>query len=442
MTTNYHTPITEGSPADAATFNNPMAEFDQALTDALLAEKDGHIIQDEGVDLPQQARLDFVGAGVSVTNGAGKTVVTVTSGGVTDHGALTGLGDDDHPQYLLKTGLREWDEQGSDPATPAAGKWKLYFKAGGLYLIDDAGVVIGPLAPGTYGNLFNVDGVMLNGKISVTVATNNITVALKTLAGTDPSSLDPVYVRINGVVRSVTAALSVTLNAGTQWFGLGTPFAAIEQNFFVYLSWRAASSAVVIGFSRIPYALLYSEFSATTTNEKHGAFSTAPASSDDVVNIGRFAATLSAAASYNWSVPTFTTSNLIQKPIYETEWMSWLPAPTGYSAVPTNTSYFYKIIGKDVRVRIRELTDGTSNASTITYTAPFTAQTLTNGSWSGTGGGGRDNSVSRDQPCLLLINTGSATLNAYMYSDYGSTGWTSTNGKRIPTAYIEYPISA
>ena len=24
-------------------------------------------------------------------------------GGVTDHGALTGLGDDDHPQYLTKT---------------------------------------------------------------------------------------------------------------------------------------------------------------------------------------------------------------------------------------------------------------------------------------------------------------------------------------------------
>ena len=27
-----------------------------------------------------------------------------TGGGVTDHGALTGLGDDDHPQYLLTTG--------------------------------------------------------------------------------------------------------------------------------------------------------------------------------------------------------------------------------------------------------------------------------------------------------------------------------------------------
>lgn len=66
-------------------------------------------------------------------------------GGVSDHGALSGLSDDDHTQYLLATGLREWSEQGSDPSTPAANKWKLYFKAGGLYLIDDAAAVTGPL---------------------------------------------------------------------------------------------------------------------------------------------------------------------------------------------------------------------------------------------------------------------------------------------------------
>jgi len=72
-----------------------------------------------------------------------------TSDVVTDHGALTGLGDDDHTIYLLATGLREWSEQGSDPSTPASTKWKLYFKSGGLYYIDDAGAVIGPLAAST-----------------------------------------------------------------------------------------------------------------------------------------------------------------------------------------------------------------------------------------------------------------------------------------------------
>lgn len=39
--------------------------------------KPGHIIQDEGVTLPQQPILDFVGSGVTVTNGVGKTIVTI-----------------------------------------------------------------------------------------------------------------------------------------------------------------------------------------------------------------------------------------------------------------------------------------------------------------------------------------------------------------------------
>lgn len=37
------------------------------------------------------------------------------------------------------------EEQAADVATPAAGFWKTYFKEGGLYWIDDAGIVAGPL---------------------------------------------------------------------------------------------------------------------------------------------------------------------------------------------------------------------------------------------------------------------------------------------------------
>lgn len=39
-------------------------------------------------------------------------------------------------------------EESTDPSTPATGKWKLYFKSGGIYIIDDAGVVTGPLGTG------------------------------------------------------------------------------------------------------------------------------------------------------------------------------------------------------------------------------------------------------------------------------------------------------
>src|SRR6185436_338433 len=57
------------------------------------------------------------------------------------------------------------------------------------------------------------DGYMVNGKLSVTVASNNITVAIKTKSGGNPSTTDPVSVWINGSYRRITAALSVTKNA-------------------------------------------------------------------------------------------------------------------------------------------------------------------------------------------------------------------------------------
>jgi len=39
-------------------------------------------------------------------------------------------------------------EQANNVSTPDTGKWKLFFKSGGLYAIDDAGTVTGPLGTG------------------------------------------------------------------------------------------------------------------------------------------------------------------------------------------------------------------------------------------------------------------------------------------------------
>lgn len=120
MTTNHHTPIPAAPvkpPADSETFNAPLGELDAALTshesrivtlEGEFAPKsnnpveflngqgdwvvpagtganiDGHVIQDEGTPLPQRANLNFVGAGVAVTNEAGGTQVTIpgATGGV------------------------------------------------------------------------------------------------------------------------------------------------------------------------------------------------------------------------------------------------------------------------------------------------------------------------------------------------------------------------
>jgi hypothetical protein len=76
-----------------------------------------------------------------------------SAAGGADHGGLGGLTDDDHSQYLLVTGARAMTgeletgafsihatELPEKPSQPGTGEWKLYFKAAGLFIEDDAGV--------------------------------------------------------------------------------------------------------------------------------------------------------------------------------------------------------------------------------------------------------------------------------------------------------------
>lgn len=216
------------------------------------------------------------------------------------------------------------------------------------------GAVTGTITPPKtfYGTNFIPErGGLLNGLISPTVSSNNLTVAIKGVDGNDPSATNPVYIRIGNNVRAITAALSVTKNAGTNWCNAGSAeLATKEIDYFVYLGYNA-TDGVVIGFSRIPSANSYDDFSTTSTNEKYAAISTITnaAATDYYENIGRFAATLSAGAGYTWTVPTYTAKNLIQRPIYETRWIDWVPSlSVSGGTAPTYTANYinrYKIKG-------------------------------------------------------------------------------------------------
>lgn len=223
---------------------------------------------------------------------------------------------------------------------------------------------------------FNVppQGFLYNGKIVPSVASNNLTVALKGLDGNDPSATNPVYVRIGDTVRSITAALSVTKNAGTNWCNAGgSELAAKEIDYFVYLGYNA-TDGVVIGFSRINHGTRYDSFSATSTSETYCAISTitTAAAADYYEVIGRFAATLSAGAGYTWTVPTFTATNLIQRPIYETRWLTITPVYGGFSADPSGGNMRYKITQRSVHIYKDVIgASGTSNATTFTIVLPL-----------------------------------------------------------------------
>lgn len=223
-------------------------------------------------------------------------------------------------------------------------------------------------------------GVVHNGKISVTVAGNNLTLALKTLAGGNPSVADPVFIYIGGGWRAITAALSVTKNAGTNWCNAGSSeLATKEIDYFAYLGYNA-TDGVVIGFSRIPFATVYLDFSTTSTNEKYCAISTiaTAAAADEYVVIGRFAATLSAGAGYTWSVPVYNAANLIQRPIYETRNLSYATVITygGGSTSPTSNTpsvQTYCYIGRIARVQIiSTLVRGGGDRTQTIFSVPFT----------------------------------------------------------------------
>lgn len=251
------------------------------------------------------------------------------------------------------------------------------------------------VSSGVHSDSIKDGSVVLNGRISVSVASNNISVALKTLAGNDPSSSSPVYVRIDNGIRTITSALSVTKNAGTNWFASGSSELSGQiVDYFVYLGYNA-TDGVTIGFARIPWGEQYDSFSATSTNAKYCAISTIAnaVATDQYVNIGRFAATLTdSGGAYNWSVPTFTHKNLIQRPIFETRFLTFTPtfAASGsmtFTSVTVNRAQ-YKLKGVEdcfLQVGATGATGGSASNS-LTCTLPMSSNLASSEVLFGTGG--------------------------------------------------------
>jgi len=230
--------------------------------------------------------------------------------------------------------------------------------------------------------IYAPEGFLINGKIVPSVASGALTVALKTLAGNNPSTSDPIYVRIADEIRTITSALSTLSIGGTadNYFSAGnTELVGKEIDYFVYLWWRTSDSTVQIGFSRIPYANIFSDFDTTNgINEKAFVRSSnsGDTTTDPVTNIGRFSATSTfSTPNYNWSVPTFNATNLIQRPIYETRWLEYNPTYTGsvsmtWTSVTGTTRY--KINYTDVHCLLHlDGTTGGTGSYGLQATVPF-----------------------------------------------------------------------
>ena len=221
------------------------------------------------------------------------------------------------------------------------------------------------------------EGSMINGKIVTSVASNNLTVALKTLAGNDPSATDPVYIQIGGGLRSVTSALSIVMNAGTtNRFNSGkAELTGKDVDYFLFALWDVTNSVVRLVACPFGYHKFYSEFSSTSTADNFGQVSSgSPSATDPVCVIGRYNAILTfSTPNYNWSIGT---SYIVQGPIDETRVLQFTSvvgadAPMTISAITGTDCQRYQIKGRMMKVMMDlVVTTGGSASNTIKPTHP------------------------------------------------------------------------
>jgi hypothetical protein len=129
---------------------------------------------------------------------------------------------------------------------------------------------------------------MINGTITESNGTNATTYALKTLAGTNPSSTDPVYMIFrnataatgNYVVRTITAALSLVISSGsTMGFTSGTAgklwIGALDNAGTPELfAINCLSGVNIYPFGQFPLITTVAEGGAGAADSAHVAYST------------------------------------------------------------------------------------------------------------------------------------------------------------------------
>jgi hypothetical protein len=122
------------------------------------------------------------------------------------------------------------------------------------------------------------------------------------------------------------------------------------------------------------------------------------------------------------------------------EWFSWKPTITGFSTAPVGGIYRYKVFGggHTVTIHFREIADGTSNATTYTYSLPIQSLNSTGQMWAGVAAA-VDNSVPLSDWSRISVPLNAVVADCYPLVALASA-WTAANGKRIGVGEVSYEI--
>ena len=217
----------------------------------------------------------------------------------------------------------------------------------------------------------------------------NLTVALKNYLWQDPSITTPVKVQIWNTVRTITWPLNITINAWINHYNAwSSELATKEIDVFTYLVYDTTLSKVWLLTSRIPYGIVFWDFYLNSTNEKWMSTSqnVNPASTDKVINIGRFSAILSAGPWYTWSTPS-AWFQVINSFVNESKWLDWVPVFACATSFTNNPTVFnnwakYKIEWDKIIVKCRMRYNTTSWGTwQVQATIPFNTLTQYQAWW-------------------------------------------------------------
>lgn len=112
---------------------------------------------------------------------------------------------------------------------------------------------------------------------------------------------------------------------------------------------------------------------------------------------------------------------------------AYTPTITGYSANPTNTAYQWRTNGRTITITIAETTNGTSNATTKTYTLPtnVTARTLTNQSWIG-----QSQITNNGSTTGANVRIASAATTISAFASFSGGAWTASGNAKVDYANV------